>query len=458
MGAMKRLGEEVIDMKAKFKIIPQYTPHPTNNFIQYLTPQQLAEAGRHMHEISYRDLLEVHDRIGELAGVVLQLRPALVFFFATGGIPIVFPVMKRLEKEMDLTRNLVFHMFPGLAWNGDIEGQRPAEYFRNEAGQLLRATIKQGIRPCIAAIDTTNSGNAVNLAVGAITNACLAVGLPHADIYVMGIVNASSNVTHQDDSKRLPLTHGARTDISVVTPKGYTPSGPLTSGQFVTFTAAEDASANVASVRIGYWVVNELFTEDKAELLGIAAVQARLGVQTTGTSGRMKILFDNGRSLVDSGLSAIGKRLLYLLESDRTSQWWQQLDRLHKMNPKTDEAKSLDVDSALERDAFMSLLEMDYSPQATIVHLLSTKARLQPIQIYWLARQEPFPESAMKRVAGALRWSMAGRSEEDDQTIREAVGFFRRAYPEAASSEHPELGLAELRKWWLAVHKQKRSG
>lgn len=69
-----------------------YTPHPAGNRIVHVSPERLAKAARRVHQINYVSLVQVHQAIGEIAQIIADLNPSLVIFFATGGIPIVFPV------------------------------------------------------------------------------------------------------------------------------------------------------------------------------------------------------------------------------------------------------------------------------------------------------------------------------------------------------------------------------
>jgi hypothetical protein len=396
--------------------------------------------------------LDIHETISTLAGTVRNLSPQLVFFFATGGIPIVFPLMRRLADldAGDLIDGHVFHMFPGLAWDGNIDGQRPNDYFRNEVAPLLRETVRQGLRPKIVSIDTTYSGNAVNLAVHAIVDACASAGVSGADVHVMGVVNAS-RAAHRREANRVPLLLRDGSDIFVLPPGGYTPTGPLGPGSFVRFTSAGSALGHLVDLKIGYWVVPDLFTEDNAELLGIAAVHSHLGVDTTGTPGRMEISFTNGRISVETGLSAVGSRLLQLLGADRTSTAWQVLEQTHNLGFETEEERDFRETTALDHDGLLSIFEMDHCPEATLEYLLSEKAPLRPVQINWLAQHDPFPAALTPRVVAALRQAVVGSRDEDNQTVLEAAQFLRRAYPEDVLSEPPGSHCAELQAWWLSI-------
>jgi hypothetical protein len=433
-----------------------YTPHPAQNYIRQLSPERLAEAGSYVHQIRYEALLDIHDIISSLANVVRNINPCLVFFFATGGIPIVFPLMRALAHNgaLDLVDGRVFHMFPGLAWDGHIDGLRPPEYFSRESVPLLRAAGEYNRPIRLVAIDTTNTGNAVNLAVKAIQNASTDASPLQVDAYIVGIVNGLRATRLNGHTLPVRLPDG--TDIFVLPPKDCTPTQMLVSRRFVNFSIPDTAQTNILNLQIAYWVADQLFTEDKAELLGIAAAHKYLAVNATGLPGRMEITFANGRRSIESGLSAVGTRLLYLLENNRTSIAWRNLDTMHLMPAQTEEEQRHREQTALENDAFMSLLEMTHQPQSTLQHLLSVKALLRPVQIFWLAQQDPFPHKAIPRVIAALRNAMPGRSDDDDQTVVEAAAFLRRAYTRTLITEPKNSAYPDLREFWLTAHQKTR--
>jgi hypothetical protein len=433
-----------------------YTPHPAGNYIRQVSPERLAEAGSHVHQIRYEALLDIHDIIWSLANVLRNINPCLVFFFATGGIPIVFPLMRALAHTgaLDLVDGRVFHMFPGLAWDGHIDAIRPPEYFSRESVPLLRAAAEYNRPIRLVAIDTTNTGNAVNLAVKAIQNASTDAGPLQVDAYIVGIVNGLRAT--RLDGYTVPVRLPDGTDIFVLPPKDCTPTQMLVSRRFVKFSIPDTPQTDVLNLQIAYWVADQLFTEDKAELLGIAAAHKYLAVDATGMPGRMEITFANGRRSIESGLSAVGTRLLYLLENNRTSIAWRNLDKMHLMPAQTEEEQRHREETALENDAFMSLLEMTHQPQTTLQHLLSVKALLRPVQIFWLAQQDPFPHEAIPRVIAALRNAVPGRSDDDDQTVVEAAAFLRRAYTHTLISEPKSNANADVREFWLAIHQKIR--
>ncbi len=77
----------------------------------------------------------------------------------------------------------------------------------------------------------------------------------------------------------------------------------------------------------------------------------------------------------------------------------------------------------------------------TIAGLLQLPRLLTADEIRWLAACDPLPTRLARKVAASLR--------SDPETMREALTFLRRAYPEAAGHE-PGADQDLLREWWLA--------
>ena len=80
----------------------------------------------------------------------------------------------------------------------------------------------------------------------------------------------------------------------------------------------------------------------------------------------MEITFLNGRMSVEAGLSAVGSRLLYLLDSDFSSTPWKLLERKHNLAPEEEEEAVFMQVTQLDREGFLSLLEMDQCPDETL--------------------------------------------------------------------------------------------
>ncbi|MBZ5667447.1 MAG: hypothetical protein LAO30_22965 [Acidobacteriia bacterium] len=434
-----------------FRIVALYRSHPTSNFLSSVPARNLADAARHVHSVTFADLVTVHSTIAELAKVVVDLRPDLLFFFATGGIPIVFPLMKYAAEELDCSQqDGLFHMFPGLAWGGTINGHSSFDYFQAEAVNLIQTRLISKPILRIALIDTTNTGNAINCAVQAIGAALSRAKVKQGEVHIIGVVNASGNAKSRDNENRIPVVHHGGTEVAVSVPAGYEPGGKLESGAFVKFipTGSEATMPAGTVLNVGYWVVNELFTEDNAELLGTTVMQDALKVNSTGAAGRLEIKFDNGQTRTVSSVVPIGRFLLYLLESRTARKLWHALHAINSM-PASQTSKS---GTDLDADAALSITEMEHCAPDTLKTLLRINARLTPVQINWLATQKPIPASAIGKVAGALRKSDPEQSETDAQTVIEAANFLGQVFPQHAVVGNNMRRLRDRRQFWLDVY------
>jgi len=99
-----------------------YQSHPSRDSIYTRIPQNLVEATQNIQPIQFEDLQEMHELIWELADYAADWQPDLIPFFATGGIPYLFPMMRVLDKQgqKHLTDGHHFHVYPGLSWEGEI--------------------------------------------------------------------------------------------------------------------------------------------------------------------------------------------------------------------------------------------------------------------------------------------------------------------------------------------------
>lgn len=119
--------------------------------------------------ISLSDIRAMRDVVDRLVTLIIEWNPDLVLFFATGSLPYVLPAINLLglTKWEELLDRSVFHMFPGLAWSGKIDGQSSEEFFIREVLFLLQQQRSRSNAVKILCVDTTNTGNAVNKALNA---------------------------------------------------------------------------------------------------------------------------------------------------------------------------------------------------------------------------------------------------------------------------------------------------
>ena len=426
-----------------------YTSHPPDNHIPFVPASRLSEAVNAIHSIKYDSLVNVWQTIRELAIEINTLGPDLVVFFATGGIPIVFPILHCLSDagRYDLTDGSVFHMFPGLAWDGNIGDKKPMQYFVDEIGEAIRSTSKSTSRSLrqIVAIDTTNSGNAVNLAVQSLFEGCKKASV-NPDITVYGVVNNAARPNLEQNLSRRQIRHldGSHSDLLV--PTGFRPTEDLVERRPAVFVGKSE-NVSESKVVISYWFVDELFTEDCAELIGIAAIHKHLKVVTSGTAGRMRILFENGRVLTETGLDAVGRRLIRVLSAEHSQMPWSLYIKVGAMPTVSSDEDGFFHNTELDREAFQRLFEIE-NDECGIKSILNKKGLLSSIDIYYLKDHSEFSSSAVRKVFAALNKAIPEHSDEAKQTIIEAAAYFRSIYK--IETDEPESNeIPELKEFWI---------
>ena len=422
-----------------------YTPHPETNRYPTLFPEHLADASKREHEIRFEHLVELHDVLTEIEQLLVWLNPRCVLFFATGGYPIVFPLLERLRhaEQCQLLSGRVFHMFPGLSWEGSIDGLRPEPYFARELEPILRTPSPTGGN-AIVAIDTTNSGNAVNLAVKAIQAACEQAGLSDPEIVVLGIVNGDKAMK-EDDGSRVLLRSTSDPDQGayILIPSDFTPAGGVASGRLTEFGSI---SGTLPSIRIGYWRVGKIFTEDVLDLIGAAAIREKLGVKCAGGAGRLVIRYNEKVANRGMGYGSVASQVLGLLSAPRDSGRWALLERNYEyaQDPVEDEEFREAADDSI--DIAFTILELGRNPAASIEHIADRKSGLPSgNRIRWLADHLPEAVKATPKVLAAIR-----KADADDWTVKAALFYLRRAYPDMAAGEPADLSDEDARQWWVA--------
>lgn len=418
-----------------------YTPHPATNRYPSLFPKHLADAPKRTHTIQFAHLVEMHDVLTEIEAMLVRLNPRCVLFFATGGYPVVFPLLERLRQagRHHLLDGRVFHMFPGLSWERAIDGLRPEPYLARELEPILRGPSPTG-GDAIVAIDTTNSGNAVNLAVKAIHAACERAALVDSEIHVLGIVNGEK-ADKEDSAERMLLRSAADPNrgVYVLAPSGFAPTGDVVSGTLTEFVSKP---GGLLSIRIAYWLVDKLFTEDVLDLIGAAAIRDKLGVKS---AGRLVIRYNEKVATRETGYGTIATRLMALLSASRDSGKWALLERNHEyaQNPVKDE-ELLRAANESTRMAFR-ILELNRDPAAAIEHIVGKASGLPDGDtVRWMADHLPAAVKAAPKVLAAIR-----KADADDWLIEAALVFLHRAYSEIAATGPPIPDQRQACEWWI---------
>ena len=419
-----------------------YTAHPEQNQYPSLIPTHFADATERVHTIEYAHLVEMHDAISDLAALLAEIRPRCVLFFATGGYPVVMPLLHRLQEagQHDLVTGSVFHMFPGLSWDGSTGGLEPEAFLAQELEPVLRAPSQHGGK-AIVAIDTTNSGNAVNLAVKAIATACERAGVSNPDVCVVGLVNREK-APKADDGGRIFLASAEdlADGIYILTPSGFTPEEPVKSHCLTRFTSPDE---RLPEVRIGYWLVDKIFTEDVAELIGADAVRETLGVKSVGGAGRLVIRFNEKETTQITGYNSIARHLMALLRLPRDSGQWNQIERNREYAEEPVEDEELRGLARESTETFFRLFELKGSPAESAAYLLTVNRLSTEDEIRWLADHLPHTIAANPKVIAAMR------KAKDEGLVDAAIKFLRMGNPDLAASEPAGLDLEKAREWWI---------
>ena len=420
-----------------------YTAHPSHNEIALAIPKDLFAAVQNVHEICFGTLVELRQVVRDLAGVIHSESPDLVPFFATGGIPYVVPVMRRLSEQFrrfDLTDGAHFHLFAGLAWGGESDSQKSVELFASEFGQLLLNAATTCPRVKVIAIDSTNTGGAINKLLDALSQATAVSGVApnQLDCRVIGIVNGAHAECNINKPGKVEVVLGDGTSRFLTPPEGFAVPEHISDRQWLNLSSREP-SAPLKSVQLSYWIVRELPTEDKAKLLGYLASHETLGITPSADAGRLIVTYGNGRTMHITGANTPGHQFISLLVNEDDAELWKNCHATERLPPiETDDPEFRRIsDSAHE--AFRRLFELDTVSDEKLAAYLSRNTELiDGASIHRLSEMEKVMPHLLRNVKAFL----ATHPDEAEP----ALAFFRRLHPDIAKQEPPEGATAE---WWL---------
>lgn len=413
-----------------------YQPHPDRENLFSNIPPDLVEATQNDQPIRFDGLSEMHELVWELATFITDWQPDFLPFFATGGIPYIFPLMRILERQRQnaLIDGHHFHLFQGLAWRTDSE-----EIFATTFADVLRSRSCEGkIR--VLVIDTTNSGNAVNNAVSACQLALEKSGLPPDSVAlrIIGIVN-SSHPQAQTPSSNKALITGAERGAHVLTPSGIRCPCRFEDRQFA--HVVPESNETGFPFELAYWLAGSIPTEDRAELIGVQAIHETLETKGISKSGRLKIFYGNNEVQQGTGLGHLPGRLISLLSLPLDAWQWDKMRAINELRP-LDEAELVELAEVKElNDGGLRLFELMSTDQDKAVDgLLKISRPLMDVEVYWLGTIQPPPKKIASKVCAAL--------EKKCCTSVEALKYFRLTFPALAASE-PNDG--SLPQWWIST-------
>lgn len=196
-----------------------YQSHPAENILQSVIPVNLWNARINVLPIPYSDLKSIRSVIRRLVKFINGSEPDLVLFFATGSLPYVLPAINILALNQGevLLERTVFHMFPGLAWRGRIDGHSSEDFFISEVLLLLQQIHASSKIPKILCVDTTNTGNAVNKVLKAMRGVCNRF-LQELEVNMIGIVNGVDAIATAND--QISIEYGEASIAYVIRPGG----------------------------------------------------------------------------------------------------------------------------------------------------------------------------------------------------------------------------------------------
>jgi len=194
--------------------------------------------------------------------------------------------------------------------------------------------------------------------------------------------------------------------------------------------------SNSSRFFVSYWVLDQLFTEDKAALVGATSIHEQLVVGTDSSAGRLLITFDNGMRIPLASVGTVGRQLSSLLKLREDHRVWRQFEEQARISSEdvNHEANCEDL-----RDELLQSFEIDEDPGA-IVAIAEKKAGLltaAEIRALAEARQFDAQSRAMVEVASA--------KASLDSLVRDAAQFYHQALEQFSYGCCHEAGHAVAR-------------
>jgi hypothetical protein len=431
-----------------------YTPHPAQSRLPAFVPPSLVRAAELDVSVNFNELLEMRRVIEQMAGDLEAAQADLIPFFATGGIPFLFPAMHVLydRKVYSLVDGSHFHMFPGLSWNGKLDGVDSETFFATEFGSLITAATHEDGSIHIWTMDATFTGNAVRKLITALHRAfrALTTRPPKATVSLLAIIDASrAHRAAKDDN--IPL-HSPLGNFYLKRPAEYSPAGQLEDRQPVRFV--RNRGEELFSLTVEYRVINAIPTEDRAELIGAVAKKETLGVAPEHRVGRLTLHFDNGYSPSGTGGNGIGSNILnYLSRTEDRIPWVQWLNVAALPLLGEDEKQNYDDAKSLTRAGLRMFELMPELTEDVAEGLLLKSGLLDGPELFCLKKHalrqftdnggvEPtcFPGKLLRKVLASAK--------ADKDLVLDALALFRVCRPDKVPEEPYQRSDEEMLKWW----------
>jgi hypothetical protein len=197
------------------------------------------------------------------------------------------------------------------------------------------------------------------------------------------------------------------------------------------------------SLKIAYWVVPEIPTEDRAELIGAVGLHEDLAVQSVNAAGRIELVSANGERPQMTGRDSVSKRLSNLLSEDDNSTFRKWAHSSAALPSATPEVEAFRKETAPIRDGIFRLLELKHDPNS-IKAIGQSKAPLTGAEIQFLTDKGMFEEPFLAKVRHVLLTA----SVDDWRLIDAAATFVASACPALASGMPTDCSPADLQTWW----------
>ncbi len=431
-----------------------YTPHPAQSRLTAFVPSSLVRAAQNDVAIKFSEFLEMRRVVEQMADDLQAARPDLIPFFATGGIPFMIPAMHALYNRNDygLVDGRHFHMFPGLSWDGELDGVNSEAYFAREFGSLIAGATHEDGSVHIWTMDPTFTGNAIRKLLTALhrTFQELLTPRPKTSVSLLAVIDASrAHRKPKEDSIPLQSAFGT---FYLKKPAEFSPAGDLNDRQPIRF--ARNGGDDLFDLTVEYRVVTTIPTEDRYELIGAIAKKETLGVAPNHQVGRLTVEYDNGYSESGSGGNGIGSNVLSYLGKTEDLLPWRQWLKVAALPPLgEDERESYEETKALSH-AGLRMFELLRAPtEEALEGLLEQRGLLEGVEIYCLKRHalHQFKENGGVPPTGfrdKLLRKVLASARADTRAVADALDLFRVCRLDKASGEPRQQSEQELLEWW----------
>jgi hypothetical protein len=435
-----------------------YTPHPPDNRLQAFVTSSLVEAAQNNVTLQFSEFLELRRTVEQLADAIEESEPDVIPFFATGGIPFMFPAMHVLydRKKYSLVDGTRFHMFPGLSWNGKLGDIDSESFFSKEFGSLIEAQALKNEPVRIWTMDATFTGNAIRKLLKAL-HRCFSEmrTVPKSvSVSIVAVIDASrASTVPKDENLPLETPYGT---FYLKRPRDFEPLSDLKDRQRCQFQRAD--GGDLFQVDITYWTLPVIPTEDRAELIGAHAKKDVLGITPENQIGRLTVEFANGYSPSGTGGGSLGSKVLNWLSKSEDQLPWNKWIELADSEPVRDEEREDYEEGKRQTTGGLRIWELLTSGPSTadvVNGLLKQRGLLQDVEVYCLkehalsefseaggVQPTSFPDKILRK---ALASAKANSNATDD-----ALTLFRVCQLEIAATEPQDIDTQELLKWWDA--------